>query len=334
MNTVSEPAKAAMNAVFLYTLTCVPVPRKIIDGWKISSGTTCGSVRGVGQNGASENCFADHRTPQHTRARYVRQCKSGRNPDLLGCSPTSVRQVEAMNETVTVAASRKHVERRDRSFTSFSSSSRSWDCMDDDTLGAYLFVMQMIGTGNIAALREALGNGFRTDFVDVGCETPMHAAATSGSARMCEILFAQGARVDARDSGGRTPADVAQVFNNHVLAGMLKLMEGIEQQRDRERNLQLKQAASFGDATRTRELLLQGADVAFRDYGGRTALHVACASGHAAVAKVLLQHGAGIWDADRNGWTAVDWARESAHRDLANAIECWSRESAGNSLDL
>jgi ankyrin repeat protein len=110
--------------------------------------------------------------------------------------------------------------------------------------------------GHADALRALLERG-----ADVAAVTrndlanqPLHAAAAGGDVRLCNLLIAAGADVDAKQHGGYTP---------------------------------LHEAAQSGNLEMVDAFLAAGADPILRDDEGRTAADLAAQQGHAAIASLL-----------------------------------------------
>jgi ankyrin repeat protein len=91
--------------------------------------------------------------------------------------------------------------------------------------------------------------------------SPLHQAAVTGQAAMCELLIERGADIDARDREDNTP---------------------------------LHYAATAGHVRTVKTLLVEGADVDAQQDIGLTALHWACHKGHEKVVKMLLEAGASV----------------------------------------
>ncbi|KAL4441890.1 hypothetical protein ABPG77_003806 [Micractinium sp. CCAP 211/92] len=83
---------------------------------------------------------------------------------------------------------------------------------------------------------------------------------------------------------------------------------------------QLLLAAALGDRPRCRELIQQGADVAYADAEGTTALHEACRHGHRAAARLLLRRGADAGLADARGDTPAHLAARHGHLEVLAAL--------------
>ncbi|PSC73049.1 NF-kappa-B inhibitor 1 isoform B [Micractinium conductrix] len=79
-------------------------------------------------------------------------------------------------------------------------------------------------------------------------------------------------------------------------------------------------AAALGDKEESRQLLRQGADVAYADAQGTTALHEACRHGHLPLAKLLLRRGGDAGLGDCRGDTPAHLAARQGHLDLLSAM--------------
>lgn len=79
-------------------------------------------------------------------------------------------------------------------------------------------------------------------------------------------------------------------------------------------------AAALGDRPRCRQLIEQGADVAYADAEGATALHEACRHGHLAAARLLLRRGADAGVGDLRGDTPAHLAARHGHIELLAAL--------------
>jgi ankyrin repeat protein len=107
--------------------------------------------------------------------------------------------------------------------------------------------------------------------------TPLHEAADNGDYAMAKILVADGAELNVRARGGRSPLSLATMDDHRDIV---------------------------------RLLLTRGADANVKDDDEATPLHLAAWSGYEDVAKLLLAHGADVNAKDTNGRTPLDWATE------------------------
>ncbi|MBS0224380.1 MAG: ankyrin repeat domain-containing protein [Proteobacteria bacterium] len=118
-------------------------------------------------------------------------------------------------------------------------------------------------------------------------DTRLHTAAASNDAAAITKLLAQGARIDARDSDGRTALLVATHDNNV-------------------------------DAAKT--LIEAGADVNAKDNMNDSAYLYAGARGHREILKMTLAHGADLKSTNRYGGTALIPASERGHVDTVRTL--------------
>lgn len=112
--------------------------------------------------------------------------------------------------------------------------------------------------------------------------TPLHAAATAGSASVVAVLLQAGALPTATEATGMTPAHEAAAHGH--LAVLIKLLEA------------------------------DNAAPALADAGGYTALHHAALGGHAECARILA-HLSGVLD--KAGYAAAELAIRHRHHDIA-----------------
>ncbi|KAL4433907.1 hypothetical protein ABPG75_000348 [Micractinium tetrahymenae] len=78
--------------------------------------------------------------------------------------------------------------------------------------------------------------------------------------------------------------------------------------------------AALGDRAQCRELIQQGADVAYADAEGTTALHEACRHGHLAAARLLLRRDADAGLGDARGDTPAHLAARHGHLEVLAAL--------------
>lgn len=129
----------------------------------------------------------------------------------------------------------------------------------------------------------------------------MHLAAAQHSPRGISLLLANGASVNARDHGGRTPlhAACANCHDNGSRGdgdGDLALLEGIElllssgalaDARDAKGQTALHLSALAGNLSAARALLAGGATIVADD-AGNSPLHLAAAMGHSDIMQLLV----------------------------------------------
>ena len=128
--------------------------------------------------------------------------------------------------------------------------------------------------------------------------TPLHLAATLGTAETVNALLAAGADIHARTKGGFTPLhlaaarETAKTVNALVAAGA-----DIHARSDLEGSITPLHSAAVGGGTAetVNALLAAGADINSRSYPeGNTPLHLAAEYGMAETVNALIAAGAGI----------------------------------------
>lgn len=131
------------------------------------------------------------------------------------------------------------------------------------------------------------------------------AAAGRGDAGAVKALLARGARVDARDSQGRT-ALLAATHGNHVEAARLLIAAGADvNAKDDIQDSAYLYAGAHGRTEILKMTLAAGADLKSVNRFGGTALIPACHYGHVETVKVLLATTIDIDHVNRLGWTAL-----------------------------
>jgi ankyrin repeat protein len=173
-----------------------------------------------------------------------------------------------------------------------------------------------------AELMEATKNACALDVQGGGYKgsdkrSALHYASSSGLESAVAKLLSLGAEAALKDARGQTALDVAK--NDEVKAVFF--------------SHSLLVAAQFGkEEFVAAHIAREGADLAARDGGGRTALVVACAHGHekAATQLVAHTHAAGALDVvGGDGFSALLWAEERGWDGMAqNLRECGARRTA------
>ncbi len=154
---------------------------------------------------------------------------------------------------------------------------------------------------------------------------PLHMAAEKGSRVLAELLLADGADVNAKDTSGYTPLHVAAGKGSRDVAELL-LANGADVNAKGWGGTPLHMAAKYGRTDLAALLLAHGADVNSKDgpFGG-TPLHVAAENGHTDLAALLLAN-----RADVNAIAAGEY-RTSQRRPLARAT-CYGRKDVATLL--
>ena len=183
--------------------------------------------------------------------------------------------------------------------------------------------------------------------------TPLSYAAAEGYDRIAEILIRNGACINARCRGGRTPLMWAVFGSEAVLRvllsvkadvnlsdwmGQTPLYAAVEAQDeavvkllleagasvhipDEKGTLYLTFAADEGNTVIVRLLLEAGASINALNRDSKTALHIACANGDEPMVRILLEAGADPNIKTRNRARAIDIARGNWDRTIVGLLE-------------
>ena len=130
--------------------------------------------------------------------------------------------------------------------------------------------------------------------IDEYGETPLHWAARNGHKDVVEVLLANGAGVNAKDSSGFTPL--------HMAASTRWV------------------GAVQGHKDVVEVLLANGADVNAKDSSGFTPLHMAARNGRKDLVELLLVHNANVDAQDNDGQTSLFAAAEAGHDERHDAV--------------
>lgn len=136
-------------------------------------------------------------------------------------------------------------------------------------------------------------------------ETDLHRAAASNEVARIEILLKSGARVDARDSSGRTALLVATQANAIDAAHALIAAGADVNAKDNIEDSPYLYAAAEGRLEILRMTLEAGADLRSVNRYGGTALIPAAHHGHPDIVRELLKTDIDIDHVNRLGWTAL-----------------------------
>ena len=83
---------------------------------------------------------------------------------------------------------------------------------------------------------------------------------------------------------------------------------------------ELWMAAAEGDTAKVQQLVEAGAEIAWEDEFGSTALHCACTNGHVLCARLLLTGRASVDQTNKNGATALHVACCDGHDNCAELL--------------
>jgi ankyrin repeat protein len=136
--------------------------------------------------------------------------------------------------------------------------------------------MKAAGRGDLKKVQRLLGNGARVNGRDSGGKTALHFAAQSKNVLVVDVLVRAGADVNAKADGDVTP-------------------------------LMLSVDMGFGDPEIALRLIRAGADVQAADTNGDTALIIATTESSLDVVKALLEKGANPNAKGLHGETALNY---------------------------
>ncbi|XP_036366790.1 protein phosphatase 1 regulatory subunit 12A isoform X2 [Octopus sinensis] len=138
--------------------------------------------------------------------------------------------------------------------------------------------------------------------------TPMHAAATCGHIRLCEILIHYNADLLAVNADGNMPYDICDDEDTLDLIENEMARRGITQE-EIDETREAKERQMYNDLV---EHVKQGKNLQdIRDHNGVTPLHIAAANGYLEVAKYLLDHKVPVNSRDDESWEPI------------HAAACW-----------
>lgn len=152
--------------------------------------------------------------------------------------------------------------------------------------------------GHLSVVQLLHSRGAQMDAQDNDSCLPIHLAAAEGHTNVAKYLAIHGpfASAFAVNKKGETPSAMAIRLGKEETASILAIIE-----RDRanpmiadidEELFPLHAAATVGDETRIKELLIAGRAIDEQDDRGSTALHKAAGNGHAGCVRLLLKSGA------------------------------------------
>jgi Zn finger protein HypA/HybF involved in hydrogenase expression len=155
-----------------------------------------------------------------------------------------------------------------------------------------------IGEGDVGAVTRYLDAGVAPDAVTAKGVNALYLACDKGHPEIAELLIARGADVNQAPRSGSTPLQVA-------------IYRGFD-------SYELKPKAGFPALIRT--LVDKGADVNASDVEGNTPLIAAAEKDDLVTLRLLLDHGANMAYANANGWTALDRAVIYKRRTIAHEM--------------
>ena len=134
--------------------------------------------------------------------------------------------------------------------------------------------------------------------------TPLHRASSGGCLEIVRLLLSYGAKVDEKDTEGRTPFQVASSMGHLEIMKFLSENGSVVGIRDHKEATPLHEASAGGHVGVMRWLLDRGADANARRSDRCTPLHLA-AYMHLEAVQVLLKHNAVINSQNDKGRTPL-----------------------------
>lgn len=146
--------------------------------------------------------------------------------------------------------------------------------LDLNPFGAYYKNIPRAAKANdVGKIRQLLSDGASPNQTDEdGGTTGMHVSASSGNLQILAILYKAGADINARNSVGDSPLDLAAQHDQLEAVKLLLDMKARINDTDKNGMTALMFAAKAGDVEMVRALLDHGANANLGDYTGRDAL--------------------------------------------------------------
>lgn len=186
-----------------------------------------------------------------------------------------------------------------------------------------LNLYRAVHTGDLDQIKRHLF--WKTEINQAGPDGdhPLHVAVRQGRVVIARELIDHGARLDARDSAGRTPLHVA-LANGKVQAAQLLLEQGADD--DLQRLFSDLVAEQALDRDTIELLSARGVDLDAKDVDGRLPLHRAVAAGNLRLAKRLIDAGANVNLTDASGRTALEVADARDEPNMVVLLEQYGAE--------
>ena len=159
-----------------------------------------------------------------------------------------------------------------------------------------------------------IAKGAKVNAKDDGGRTPLFGATWEGPKDIVEFLVDSGAIINVKDKYGVTPLHIAaEGGKTEIIELLIERGADIEAE-DRDGSTPLKRAVRHGNKNAVELIILRGADVNAPDRWGQTALHTAAFYGQTKIAELLIAKGANVNVRDIGGRTPL----KSAHKSSAN----------------
>ena len=190
-----------------------------------------------------------------------------------------------------------------------------------------LMLTAVRGSAEVAKMLIAAGadvNARELDSAGVGFWSALHYAAEHEQVGVARLLIENGAQIDVRTRGGRTPLMFAVLRGDSMMVDLL-LEHGanLKALGPNTRTL-LHIAVQSGNLKIVQLLIARGVDVNARttagSYPGQTPLHISALTGQVKVAELLLINGAEIDATDRFGYTPLRRSIDSRNTEMTKLL--------------
>lgn len=194
-------------------------------------------------------------------------------------------------------------------------------------IAAYQGLHRAAQDGRAEEIRRLAANGAPLDQRDAGGRTPAHVAAFASQAQALRALATAGADMNALDAQAYDVVTIAAVANNPELMSLaIELGNDPRLTTSPYRGTALIAAAHLGHAEVVRRLIVAGAPLNHINSLGWTALMEAVILGdggrnHQQVVRLLLEAGADRSIPDRNGISPLAHARSRGYSEVVTLLE-------------
>ena len=152
-------------------------------------------------------------------------------------------------------------------------------------------------------------------------KTLLHEAAIRNHLRVCTLLVAKRATVDAKDNLGQTPLHLASAGGFHDIVRLLLKAKASIQSTDINRRTPCHNCSEGGYDAVLKTILLALADPNAVDTEGQSPMHLAVVRGLPQTVRVLLQARANTSLIDTFGATPRAWARFAGHKQILHFLD-------------
>jgi ankyrin repeat protein/mono/diheme cytochrome c family protein len=163
------------------------------------------------------------------------------------------------------------------------------------------------GYGPVGNLELLIANGADVNAKNSRSSTPLHWAIHDEA--KVRLLLAKGANVNTKQAQGRTPLSLAAMLGKSGPTMRLLFTSGADPNlASVNGQTPLMMAAARGNVEGMRLLIERGAEVNSKDGAGETSLMAACASGNARAVQLLIEQGAEVKMISKRNETALGFA--------------------------